>query len=62
MTVEAWLAAAVADAESRGIPELKPLLETLGRSTIALRKADALMRAAEAPGSHGSGPPPSPVS
>jgi hypothetical protein len=39
MTVEAWLAAAVADAEQRGLPELKPLLETLARSTTALRRA-----------------------
>jgi hypothetical protein len=48
MTVEAWLAAAVADAEQRGLPELKPLLETLARSTNALRKADEHMRAAPA--------------
>jgi len=38
--VAAWLAAAIADAESRGLPELKPLLETLARSTEALRDAD----------------------
>jgi hypothetical protein len=37
--VEAWLAAAIADAERRGLPELKPLLETLARSTTALRAA-----------------------
>jgi hypothetical protein len=41
MTVHAWLAAAAADAERRGLPQLKPLLETLGRSTEALRRADA---------------------
>jgi hypothetical protein len=48
MTVEAWLAAAVADAELRGIPELKPLLETLARSTNALRRAEEQLRAASA--------------
>jgi hypothetical protein len=44
MTVEAWLAAAIADAEQRGLPELKPLLETLARSTEALRRAEAAGR------------------
>jgi hypothetical protein len=39
MTVESWLASAVADAERRGLPALKPLLETLARSTEALRHA-----------------------
>ena len=39
--VDAWLAAACADAEQRGLPELKPLLEGLARSTKALRIADA---------------------
>jgi hypothetical protein len=37
----AWLACAIADAEARGLPELKPLLETLAKSTQALRDADA---------------------
>jgi hypothetical protein len=41
MTVEAWLAAAIADAEGRNLPELRALLEALARSTAALRKADA---------------------
>jgi len=41
MDVKAWLAHAQADAEARGLPELKPLLETLARSTQALRDADA---------------------
>ncbi len=40
MTIDAWLQAAVADAERRGLPELKPILETLARATSALRAAD----------------------
>jgi hypothetical protein len=40
MTIESWLQAAVADAEKRGLPELKPILEGLARSTQALRAAD----------------------
>ena len=39
--IDAWLAAACADAERRGLPELKPLLESLALSTAALRAADA---------------------
>ncbi len=38
--IDAWLRAAVADAERRGLPELKPLLETLARSTRQLRAAE----------------------
>ena len=41
MTVETWLAVAVADADTRGLPELKPLLETLAKSTAALRRAES---------------------
>jgi hypothetical protein len=41
MTVHSWLAAAIADAERRGLAELKPLLETLARSTEALRETEA---------------------
>lgn len=37
MTVEAWLRIALADAEQRGLPQLKPLLETLARATATLR-------------------------
>jgi hypothetical protein len=44
MTVETWLAAAVADAKRRGLPELEPLLETLARSTAALRAVDTAFR------------------
>jgi hypothetical protein len=39
MTIEAWLQAAIADAERRGLPQLKPMLETLARATAALREA-----------------------
>ena len=39
MTVEDWLKAAVADAERRGLPELKPLLEGLAQATQLLRSA-----------------------
>jgi hypothetical protein len=39
MTIESWLQAAIADAERRGLPELKPVLETLARATTALRAA-----------------------
>jgi hypothetical protein len=45
MNVQSWLAAATADAERRGLAELKPLLETLARSTDALRQADAALDA-----------------
>jgi hypothetical protein len=43
MTIDTWLKAACEDAERRGLPELKPLLETLARSTAALREADRLI-------------------
>jgi hypothetical protein len=39
MTIEAWLQAAIADAEQRRLPELKPLLEALGKATTALRQS-----------------------
>ena len=40
MQVDAWLKAASHDAERRGLTGLTPLLETLARSTAALREAD----------------------
>jgi hypothetical protein len=40
MTIEDWLAHAVRDAERRGLPELRPLLEGLACATAALRRAD----------------------
>ena len=39
MTIDAWLKAAIADAERRGLPELKTLLEGLAVATTALRNA-----------------------
>jgi hypothetical protein len=40
MTVEQWLEWAVADAERRDLPGLKPLLEAFARSLRSLRDAD----------------------
>lgn len=57
MTIDAWLEHAIADAERRGLAELKPLLESLARSTSALRDADEELRALEA----AAGPPPPPT-
>lgn len=51
MNIDAWLQSAIADAERRGLPELKPLLETLARAIAALRAADFNDRADGA--SHG---------
>lgn len=44
--VAAWLQSAVQDAERRGLPELKPLLEGLAKSLGGLRAADAEHHAA----------------
>jgi hypothetical protein len=40
MTVEDWLASSCADADRRGLPELKPLLAALANATRALRAVD----------------------
>jgi len=40
MTTQTWLQAAQADADRRGLPALKPLLDALARATDALRAAD----------------------
>jgi hypothetical protein len=37
MTIEDWLANACADADRRGLPDLKPLLASLADATRALR-------------------------
>ncbi len=39
-TIDSWLAYASADADRRGLPELKPLLAGLAHSTGILRAAD----------------------
>jgi hypothetical protein len=39
-TVETWLEAACADAERRGLQELKPMLAALANATRVLRAAD----------------------
>ena len=40
MTIKEWLEQALQDADRRGLPALRPLLEGLARATSALRKAD----------------------
>ncbi|MEQ1897011.1 MAG: hypothetical protein ABL971_06430 [Vicinamibacterales bacterium] len=40
MTLAAWLEAALADADARNLPALRPLLDNLARSTAALRAAE----------------------
>jgi len=46
MTLDDWLKAAIADAEKRGLGELKPILEGLAQATRALRNAGLGGRAA----------------
>jgi hypothetical protein len=40
MEINGWLAAAIADAERRGLPELRPLVEALAQATRALRASE----------------------
>jgi hypothetical protein len=40
MTIKIWLDNAVQDAERRGLPALRAMLEALARATSALRTAD----------------------
>ena len=54
MSIEAWLRAAVADAERRKLPELALLLEGLAPATGALRAANFT---GEADGTRPAGPP-----
>jgi hypothetical protein len=42
MKIDVWLKTAIADAEERGLRELKPMLETLAQATRALRTAGFL--------------------
>ena len=39
MTIDAWLAASIADARKRGLEDLIPILESLAASTRILRAA-----------------------
>jgi hypothetical protein len=39
MTIDSWLKSAIEDAERRGLPELKPLLEGVAQVLRALRAA-----------------------
>jgi hypothetical protein len=59
MTIEDWLTGACADADGRGLPDLKPLLASLAEATRSLRGAgwDAAGREAEPPGSFGTPAP-----
>ena len=40
MTIKTWLDVSLQDAERRGLPAVKPLLEALARATATLRTAD----------------------
>jgi len=40
MNIAEWLAAAKANAEARGLPELMPMLDGLAQATERLRAAD----------------------
>jgi hypothetical protein len=40
VTIKLWLEQAIQDADRRGLPALRPLLEALARATAALRNAD----------------------
>jgi len=49
LTRDDWLVAAKTDADRRGLPELKPLLDALADATRALRAASWNRRAAGPP-------------
>ena len=46
MTLDDWLVAAKTDADRRGLPDLKPLLDALADATRVLRAASWNRRAA----------------
>jgi hypothetical protein len=56
MTINVWLENALQDAERRGLPELRPLLEALARATSVLRTADWNVDAAGPSTGPGAGP------
>jgi hypothetical protein len=47
--LQAWLELAVQDADRRRLPALRPLLETLSRSTAVIREADWNLEATDQP-------------
>jgi hypothetical protein len=53
VTITVWLELAMQDADRRGLPALKPLLEALARATSALRTADWNADASGRRDSHG---------
>jgi hypothetical protein len=58
MTIESWLAAASADADRRGLSDMKGGLEALARATQVLRAADFNQHASGVSSAGGSGQPP----
>jgi hypothetical protein len=58
MIPERWLEAVSADAERRGLPDLKPLLEALARMTAALREYERELEREQTAGSAGRKPAP----
>jgi hypothetical protein len=40
MSIDDWLHSAIEDAERRGLPQLRPLLESLAQAMRELRAAD----------------------
>jgi hypothetical protein len=54
MTIDRWLQAAIADADQRGLSDLRPLLEALAKATAALRASEITrLRSAESGASFG---------
>ena len=62
MDIDAWLIWASDDARRRGLDGLPPLLETLARSTRALRAADEAFDRAQPGARTQPAPPPEPRS
>jgi hypothetical protein len=52
MDIESWLSAARADADRRGMPGLKPLLEALAVSTRVLRSGAGIEGQPAPPSGH----------
>ena len=58
MTPADWLESARADAERRGLPDLRAMLEALARTAAVLRDADWNEDASGAAGEAAEAPPP----